>query len=69
VLSVRFSDSNGRLVASHAFVPADYLAGWQPSDTVAAGAQRDISLDVSDPGDNASSFEVEFQEAAWAGGN
>lgn len=67
VLVVRFSDSSGRLVARRAFQPDEYIRNWQQTDTIRAGAQRDISLDVKDPGDNASSFEVDFQAAQWVG--
>lgn len=66
MLVVRLSDRSGRMVARRAFLPADYLASWQRGDTLAAGEQRGISLDVSDPGDDASSFEVDFAEAPWS---
>ncbi len=69
VLVLLFSNSSGRLMARHTFLPEEYLSAWQATDTIAAGSQRDISLDITDPGDAASSFEVEFQETPWVGGS
>ncbi len=64
-LLVRLSDPSGRMVARRGFRPGEYMPGWQQQDTIAAGVQIDISLDVTDPGDNASSFEVDFATTPW----
>lgn len=66
-LVVRLSDPSGRTVARRAFLPGEYQPGWRAGDTLGAGGQRNISLDVTDPGENASSFEVEFVPAPWGG--
>ena len=63
VLVVRLRDRLGRTVAERDFAPDDYLDTWEPGDTLEAGRRLDISLEVSDPGDGAESYEFEFREA------
>ncbi len=78
VLVVQLSDPSGRLVARRAFRPEEYLSRVPNDDrpegapaggsapaaaTLAAGALLDISLEVTDPGEDASSFTVEFRES------
>ena len=66
MLVIRLSDPSGRMVARRAFEPQEYIATWQSDDTIEPGGRRDISLDVSDPGENASSFEVDFLPTKWS---
>lgn len=63
VLVIRLSDRNGRLVARRDFQPDEYFDAWQPDATIDAGKRLDISLEVSDPGRNAHSFELDFKES------
>jgi hypothetical protein len=63
VLVIRLSDRNGRLVARRDFQPNEYFDAWQPGATIDAGKRLDISLEVSDPGRNAHSFELDFKES------
>jgi len=63
VLEIRLSDLNGRLVARRKFQPEDYLDNWHTQATIVAGDRVDIKLEVSDPGDNAHSFELNFRES------
>ena len=58
-LVVRLSDPSGRLVARRAFLASEYLAP-DAAPALAPGARLDIDLEVSDPGEDASSFEIEF---------
>ena len=59
-LVVRLSDPSGRLVARRAFPASEYLAP-EPVSALAPGARLDIDLEVADPGEDASSFEIEFR--------
>lgn len=63
-LVVRLRDRLGRSVAERDFAPGDYLDDWTAGDTLAAGRRLDISLEVSDPGRGAESYEFEFREAS-----
>jgi len=59
-LIVRFTNRTGRLVASRRFAPNEYLDAWHPSDKMSISQIVPIRLDVTDPGENASSFELDF---------
>ncbi len=61
VLEISLDDRAGRTVAKRDFFPKDYLDDWQEGDTIAAGKRLDISLEVRDPGNRATGFELEFR--------
>ncbi len=63
ILIIRLTNRTGRLVARRAFRPSEYLDNWQVTDTLAAGKRLDINLAVTDPGNNAHSFELNFSES------
>jgi len=62
-LSVRLSDRSGRLVARRTFQPVEYLADGEAPSAMAPGARLRVSLDVDDPGSDASSFVIAFVPA------
>jgi len=63
VLVIKLSDIRGKLVASRDFQPAEYLTPemYNQSARMAAKTSLDISLEIRDPGTDASSFEMEFR--------
>lgn len=63
VLIIKLSDISGKLVASRDFQPAEYLTREMliESRLFAATTSLDISLEIRDPGANASSFEMDFR--------
>lgn len=61
VLEIRLTNSNGGLVVQNNVEPADYLDDWQKDDLLATGERLDLSLTVEDPGQTATSFELQFQ--------
>lgn len=63
VLIIKLSDITGKLVASRDFQPAEYLSREMLSanQRLAANTSLDISLEIRDPGTNASSFEMDFR--------
>ena len=61
VLEIRLTDRNGGLVVKNSFEPSDYLDNWQPGDVLDAGKRLNISLNVKDPGNKATSFELDFR--------
>ncbi len=52
----------GRTVAQKDFSPEVYLPGWQQGDVIEAKQQLDVTLEVTDPGRDAQSFEFYFRE-------
>jgi len=52
----------GRTVAQKDFIPQVYLPGWQKGDVIEAEQQLDVTLEVTDPGRDAQSFEFYFRE-------
>ena len=61
VLAISLSDRNGRTVAKRDFMPKDYLDGWKPDDTIVSGKRLDVTLEVKDPGNRATGFELQFR--------
>ena len=61
VLVISLSDRNGRTVAKRDFIPKDYLEGWELGDTIAPGKRLDVTLEVKDPGNQATGFELQFR--------
>ncbi|MFK7855949.1 MAG: zinc-ribbon and DUF3426 domain-containing protein [Granulosicoccus sp.] len=61
VLEIRLTDRTGRLVVKNNFFPVDYSDSWQEGDKLDAGKRLDISLTVEDPGNTATSFELDFR--------
>lgn len=62
-LAITMSDIRGKVVAERVFRPFEYLKledGAQISD-ISPGQSIDVSLEVRDPGEEAKSFELEFQ--------
>jgi hypothetical protein len=61
VVQVSFSDMSGTPVAMRRFRPEEYLPTRQsPSNTLGPGEQRQLMLEVIDPGDRAVSFQFDF---------
>ena len=61
VLVISLSDRNGRTVAKRDFMPKDYLEEWKLGDTIAPGKRLDVTLEVKDPGNRATGFELQFR--------
>lgn len=61
VLEIRLTDRSGGLVVKNNFLPADYTSAWREGDKLDAGKRLDISLTVEDPGNTATSFELDFR--------
>lgn len=61
ILEIRLTDRSGRLVVKNNFLPTDYLDTWREGDMLDAGKRLDISLTVEDPGNTATSFELDFR--------
>ncbi len=63
VLAISMSDRRGDPVAQRDFLPYEYLKLTPVSEIpkIRSGQIVDISLEVSDPGENAKSFELEFK--------
>ncbi len=63
ILIIKLSDITGKLVASRDFQPAEYLSREMltSSQLLTANTSLDISLEIRDPGANASSFEMDFR--------
>lgn len=61
VLVISLSDRNGRTVAKRDFMPKDYLEGWKLGDTIVPGKRLDVTLEVKDPGNRATGFELQFR--------
>ncbi len=62
VLHMVLSNRVGRTVARQDFTPPDYLPGWKEGASIASGQQLDVTLEVTDPGQDAQSFEFYFRE-------
>jgi len=62
VLVIRLSDTVGRVVARRNFPPSDYSRNWKETNVLGIGERVDVALDIRDPGRNAMSFELDFQE-------
>jgi len=62
LLHMVLSNRVGRTVAKQDFSPADYQPGWEAGSTIEAGQQLDVTLEVTDPGQDAQSFEFYFRE-------
>lgn len=60
-LGIRLTDRNGALVVKNDVAPAQYLDNWQASNQLAVGQRLDLTLTVEDPGQTATSFELDFQ--------
>ncbi len=61
VLAISLTDRGGRTVAKRDFFPKDYLESWSEGDTIAAGKRLDVTLEVKDPGNRASGFQLKFR--------
>ncbi|MEE9333862.1 MAG: zinc-ribbon and DUF3426 domain-containing protein [Granulosicoccaceae bacterium] len=61
VLVISLSDRNGRTVAKRDFMPKDYLEQWKLADTIVPGKRLDVTLEVKDPGNRATGFELQFR--------
>ncbi len=61
VLAISLTDRSGRTVAKRDFFPKDYLDSWREGDTIAAGKRLDVTLEVKDPGNRASGFQLKFR--------
>lgn len=62
LLGVRFSNVSGTLIAARYFTPSEYLPPGSSADTgIASGATVHVTLAVSDPGDKAVSYELNFR--------
>ncbi len=62
LLHMVLSNRVGRTVAQKDFSPDVYLPGWQQGDVIKAKQQLDVTLEVTDPGRDAQSFEFYFRE-------
>lgn len=62
LLHMLLSNRVGRTVARQNFAPPDYLPGWETGNTIQSGEQLDVTLEVTDPGQDAQSFEFYFRE-------
>lgn len=61
LLEIRLTDRNGGLVVKSRFLPEQYLDRWQPEELMGIGKRVDVVLTVEDPGQTATSFELDFQ--------
>lgn len=61
LLEIRLTDRNGGLVVKNSVEPSEYLDQWQEGDTLDSGERLDVSLTVEDPGQTATSFELQFR--------
>ena len=61
LLEIRLTDRNGGLVVKNSVEPSEYLDQWQEGDTLNSGERLDVSLTVEDPGQTATSFELQFR--------
>ncbi len=61
LLEIRLTDRNGGLVVKNSVKPSEYLDQWQEGDTLKSGERLDVSLTVEDPGQTATSFELQFR--------
>lgn len=62
LLGVRFSNVAGTLIAARYFTPSEYLPPGSSADTgIASGATVHVTLAVSDPGNKAVSYELNFR--------
>jgi hypothetical protein len=60
-VEVMLKDVNGRIVASRRFAPTEYLHNSKaPSGLLKSGTEARLLLEVSDPGNQAVSFEFNF---------
>lgn len=62
LLHMVLSNRVGRTVAKQDFTPPEYLPNWEGGETIRAGQQLDVTLEVTDPGQDAQSFEFYFRE-------
>ncbi len=62
VLHMVLSNRVGRTVAKQDFIPSEYLPGWQEGAVIDANQQLDVKLEITDPGQDAQSFEFYFRE-------
>jgi len=62
LLHMVLSNRVGRTVAKQDFSPPDYLPNWETGEIIEAGQQLDVTLEVTDPGQDAQSFEFYFRE-------
>lgn len=60
VLHVRMTDRDGDVVARGEFAPEDYLDTFDTSVIMQPGRAVDVQLEVTDPGSEAVSFDLEF---------
>lgn len=62
-LIIKMSDITGTNVATRNFKPQEYLPAesWVEKQTLAAETSVDVSLEIRDPGKNATSFTLDFQ--------
>lgn len=62
LLHMVLSNRVGRTVAKQDFAPPDYLPNWEAGKSIESGQQLDVTLEVTDPGKDAQSFEFYFRE-------
>jgi len=62
LLHMVLSNRVGRTVAKQDFSPVDYLPDWQEGAIIESNQQLDVTLEVTDPGQDAQSFEFYFRE-------
>jgi len=60
-LEVVMSDLTGQVVERTVFSPAQYVQGWSSDVMMESGKRIDLSLQVDDPGQSATSFIVTFR--------
>lgn len=61
VLEIKLTDRTGAIVEQNRVTPADYLDQWREEDLLIRDQRLDLSLTVDDPGQRASSFELNFR--------
>lgn len=62
LLHMVLSNRVGRTVAKQDFTPPVYLPAWQAGASIESGQQLDVTLEVTDPGQDAQSFEFYFRQ-------
>ena len=62
VLHMVLSNRVGRTVAKEDFSPDAYMPNWEKGAVIEANQQLDVKLEVTDPGQDAQSFEFYFRE-------
>lgn len=62
LLRLVLSNRVGRTVAKQDFAPPDYFQNWSAGSVIDAKEQLDVKLEITDPGQDAQSFEFNFLE-------